>query len=146
MLLAAPCCLLWCCCVSGPLLLQLLIELLLTATNSSAAGFRCLSVAAVALRKNCRSCDTPLFWRCLLAVATVCCLGSLLCCLTVWYQLLYALVYVSYVRILGWSCVLFWFPRVWFIVSSSIIFFLFQRPRRCPCVIRHDGFAFSFYE
>ena len=42
-------------------------------------------------------------WRCLLAVATVCCLGSLLCCLKVWYQELYALVEVG---ILGWSCVL----------------------------------------
>ena len=31
-------------------------------------------------------------WRCLLAVATVSFLGSLLCCLTLWYQVLYALV------------------------------------------------------
>ena len=30
--------------------------------------------------------DTPLVWPCLLAVATVCCLGSSLCCLTVWQQ------------------------------------------------------------
>ena len=33
----------------------------------------------------------PFVWRYLLAVAPVCCFASLLCCLTVWYQKLYAL-------------------------------------------------------
>ena len=71
----------------------------------------------------------PLVWRCLLAVATVCCLGSLLCGLTVWYQVLYALVYV---RILGWSCVVRSFQGVWFMLRHYNHLFCFAATPDCP--------------
>ena len=80
-------------------LLVVLLFSLLTTTNRSAAGCRWLSVASAALRQKLPlSWLLPFDWRCLLAVATVCCLGSLLFCLTVWCQVSYVLVYVFLVE------------------------------------------------
>ena len=55
------------------------------------------------------------------------------------------------IRILGWSCVFLWsFVISWCVVHhlplSSIIFFCFAAPPRCPCLIRDYGFADSFLE
>ena len=64
-------------CLGCYLLLLLRIELLRTTTNNSAAGYRCLSVAAVAQRQNLSlSWLPPLVWWWLLAVSPVCCYGS----------------------------------------------------------------------
>ena len=53
----------------------------------------------------------------------------LLCCSTVWYRVIYTLVYVF----LGRNCV----------THQSL--FLVSPPPPCPCLIRHHGFANSFF-
>ena len=57
----------------------------------------------------------PFVWRCLLAVAPVCCLGSL-CGLTVWYHKLYALVLRTdtYFGLELCSAIVCHFSGVWF--------------------------------
>ena len=75
----------------------------------------------------------PLVWRCLLAVATVRCIGSLLCCPTVRYQVLYALG-IYYIFLVGavFFCNRLSLPGVWFIMCVINRVFLFRCPPSMP--------------
>ena len=129
------------------ILLLLHMELLRTTANTScAAGYRCLSVAAVAPRLNMTlSCLPRLVWRWLLAVPPVCCLGSFCAELPDGCTRYYMTWYV-YVRILSWSCVLrsfaisqvLWFRGFNLFVSNHFLLFRRPRPSRLlrfvPCI------------
>ena len=143
-LLAAPCRFLWCCNSCG-CSVAILLERLLPTTTSSAAGCRCLSVAAVALVKSAAFVAAPL------------CLAVLACCgprllprqLAVLPDGMVPGIISPGIRILGWSCAVL---RS-FVISTCVAHhgrhqssFLILPPPQCPCLIPHDGYAISVLE
>ena len=95
-----------------------------------------------------RGCSLWFGGGCLLWPPFVASAASVLCCLAVWYHILYALVcvsmYVLRVRILGQSCVLRSFHTA--VRQRSSFFVSPPSPDALPCLIPHDGFAISFFE
>ena len=90
----------------------------------------------------------PLVWRCLLAVATVCCLGSLLCCLTIWYQggIIYLGIRSMYFGLELCSAIVCHFSAAWSIMFAINRLFVFVALPRRPYLIPHDGFAIHLLE